>query len=1411
MANIPYQASSIIAGVSTRPYALRRDGHAIQQENCLLSPQYGLAKRPGTTFHQVIEGGTTYVDDGVFIHPLNHDGEERILVISSSKSAQVFDKDGKKYPVTHFPASDNRTKSAWLRYTARMTDPAPGTSVAAGGPLKNLDPRRMSATTLGDVTWICADNVKTEMGTTVSNNVDKSDKWLGAYSTGVNNPTTGYGVENVVVNNVDHFTLWIRSIIPTTDERRHSATLVIAPNLNTSAGHLRQKTVTVKTRINSEDTPTSQLVDLAEAASDAQFSRTSTQEVAGHLAYEIGDLEYTRHTGDDFYGESGNTRAFQATSLDTQSYGNPDSDLALTGTSSVMGLFCYKGRGGYLSGINLGGDGADSSAGTGAGDNWATVCWKEVPSIADLPPNSWVNHTVKVGSTDINQGFYARFVSDDETIKGVNNNPIGTDNPHNNGEPQLTYNQRLPRHGHWEEYCAVGTTRRINSRSMPQLLVRRPDDSYAMMEARGEFEINVTNPATYEQGSFRTYTTNNTTHPDWLLIHAIDAGFSHSQDFQNPSGTPQGGSWQNGSPTNTDATNDTDVRAVVVGDTIKFESKTLYDSNNDPYSSFDNHPLPQELEAGVDYHVVDQKRATDAGIQWGFGGSFASGPTISGDNTVTHRQFVKLSKTKGGSPISYSSSDVTQNVASDYTYEVMAEIWLTTYKNFDWARREAGDDDTNPVPGFMDKPIKAVFNFQDRIGFLGEGQISFSGTGDYFNLFRTTVRDLVSSDSFTMSPSTEFGEVLQHAVPFDRELVAISNRAQFIIRGDNGFSPTTASITKVSQTPSGFGCRPSVVGDTMFLSFEQEGATSIYNMRQSSTVAGKFDSFDTTQDVPGYIPRGPVLMVGSEKHKMLFLLCNGRDEPQIGEPAAPYQNLYVYSWEMQGNELIHSAWTTWKFGDKLSADQSDYRIKNMLIQGDRLYLVVSTPVNGPPVTVWEDALEYIDLDISSKGKTSQRIQDDFGIPCLDRLSVGGSSYPGKTDQSGGSADSGLYSISVNAAGSTNIKLKWPLTENSKNNLVIVRDNGIIYDTSTTGDGQLQIYLSEQSATIGQGDPTGLLLPRVKVNGVNLLNHQSFYIGLKYPMLSRYGPFIPTVQDQHLGGRNIFVRAARLTYSKAHAFDFNIFQDKLYTQAISAVPSDFVENYLEDPEDITGLSGSRWNTQNSHGGVTQRYREIRNYALSPTGTKTADYTEVLGNPEEDAVRVGNIVQDVALTGAPTAGQAYTYSMHVKKPVDPDNWSQTIVYLFRSISDGDANTIERISFQYKQSDDSYPWFSQLTQGSSDYTTDNITITDINDEWYRLAVTLTDYDGEAVLFRVRHYMVPHQGDPFIVLWGGQLVKQDTAAPYYSPVPLITGDSRFTIRKKMADLDFELTNTSPWNAMFQVLHYDLAVQDIV
>ena len=49
----------------------------------------------------------------------------------------------------------------------------------------------------------------------------------------------------------------------------------------------------------------------------------------------------------------------------------------------------------------------------------------------------------------------------------------------------------------------------------------------------------------------------------------------------------------------------------------------------------------------------------------------------------------------------------------------------------------------------------------------------------------------------------------------------------------------------------------------------------------------------------------------------------------------------------------------------------------------------------------------------------------------------------------------------------------------------------------------------------------------------------------------YGPFIPSIEQGKLSGRNIFAKSGRVTYSRANEFKISVAQDATYTQTVSA--------------------------------------------------------------------------------------------------------------------------------------------------------------------------------------------------------------------------------------------------------------------
>lgn len=988
MANFGYQSKSIISGVSTRPYALREDGQmldtsknqyvidsttsTIDSENCMLSTKFGLCKRPGTTYVQTVESNVT-LSEAVFV-PLLTEDSERVLVGIGSSSWQVYGKDGNKYPVAHFPSDKDSTATAVTKYLANDPD-------------ATFSKTSFSTTTLGDVTFLCDSNVKPRM---------KGTTW-GGYT-----DTVTVGGSDYTLTNDDVFALWVRNVpITTQTVQNHSLKIEFAdkstpPTINSAAFDCE----TIKndtTNTGGENTYARRTVG---GVSNIARCRPHKSWVASSFAYQISNIA--------------SAYQMEATNLNPNSYGSASASYSLNSDESLDTVMARLIRTDThdINSVSLTGS-------TGV-TYWGTVAWKNVDSISDLPPNSWEKHTVKVGETSDDGAFYMRFYSDDENISSFVQNS-GT-------RPGVTATTKIPRTGHWEEYCGVGIEQDIDPSTMPLLFVTRPDNSYALMEGRGSFVMNTN-----------------------LNVTFIDTG-----NFFKPTAFVAG------------FTNTSTISPLVVGDSIEFSAGTL----------------PTGLSLDTKYYI--RTKTYDSGWKY------------------------TLSLTPTGAEVAFSGS-----TPSD------VEFKITTYEDFKWQPRVAGDDKSNPLPPFVDNGIQAIFNYNDRLGFVTKGEVTFSGTGDYFNFFRTTVRDLDPSDPFSASPNLDGGDQLKFATVFQKDLVLISTRAQYTLKAENGLSPETASIHNASriETDTVAGT-PALVGDYIYVASQQEDASTVTALMTADQSNIKLTSFDTSLHTPGYLPQGARKMVGSNNHNMLFFLDDTDNT-----------NLYTYSWYDTNDGRAQSAWNKWTFG-------TDYTIKDILVHGDRLYLLATTASMV--------VLEYIDLDLTTQDTLlSSTLKDNFDNCLIDHKTHNTAVTTDGTSSSHG----GIYE-EVLSSGDTKIKVKWRLTSNNSANVVVVKSDGTIYEVGDGSANTITVVVAQTSDTLNHGTTSTGNMTEITVHDVDLRD-EDYYVGLKYTMNAVFGPFIPSTQNTNLAGRNLFAKMGRLTFSQANEFKVFVNQNTTYTQTISA--------------------------------------------------------------------------------------------------------------------------------------------------------------------------------------------------------------------------------------------------------------------
>lgn len=241
-------------------------------------------------------------------------------------------------------------------------------------------------------------------------------------------------------------------------------------------------------------------------------------------------------------------------------------------------------------------------------------------------------------------------------------------------------------------------------------------------------------------------------------------------------------------------------------------------------------------------------------------------------------------------------------------------------KPLDWVWQAAGDADSNPGPSFLGKRINDLFFFQDRLGMLSGEGFDLSETGEYYNFYRTTVRDLLDTDPVSGTVQHPKVSTLRHAVPFNKRLLYFSDKAQFelAMAGDT-LTPQSAETRKLTEFEASSVVRPLGVGTSMYFPVDRGNFSAFYNFFVSGV-----DALEDTTDVSGhvseYIPRQVTQMVASPVNNILIAFS--KQDPS---------RLYVYQFYQDGPQRLQSAWHRWTF--------TGAQIKSLMVLGTTLQVI----------------------------------------------------------------------------------------------------------------------------------------------------------------------------------------------------------------------------------------------------------------------------------------------------------------------------------------------------------------------------------------------------------------------------------------------------------------------------------------
>ena len=252
--------------------------------------------------------------------------------------------------------------------------------------------------------------------------------------------------------------------------------------------------------------------------------------------------------------------------------------------------------------------------------------------------------------------------------------------------------------------------------------------------------------------------------------------------------------------------------------------------------------------------------------------------------------------------------------------------------------RLAGDAESSPTPHFIGRVVTYLGVFQDRL-LVGSGNvINASRIGDYFNFYRVSALTVPDNDPVEMYANGSEGDVLRHAVLFDRSLIVFGDNQQYAISGKIPLTPATSTIAQSSTHRDAATMRPFSLGDLVFYAKSDGQATKVHQIAVGN-VDDTTNSAEVTQQLDGYLTGSPQHAVGISMPGAVVLKTSGSN------------SLYVFRYIDSAQERVLDSWSRWTFDDGVG------EIVGLSTVGDRLRVIFARlTTDGPRIAVDELSL-----------------------------------------------------------------------------------------------------------------------------------------------------------------------------------------------------------------------------------------------------------------------------------------------------------------------------------------------------------------------------------------------------------------------------------------------------------------------
>ena len=229
-----------------------------------------------------------------------------------------------------------------------------------------------------------------------------------------------------------------------------------------------------------------------------------------------------------------------------------------------------------------------------------------------------------------------------------------------------------------------------------------------------------------------------------------------------------------------------------------------------------------------------------------------------------------------------------------------------TFCRKEWGKRTAGDEDSNPLPSFINQTLNDIFFYRNRLGVLSGENVILSESAEYFNFWMTTANDILDTDCIDVPTTTTRINILNFAVPFNQSLYCFSDTTQFTLSSDTVLSPKNCALVEVTGFNASPTCRPIVAGKNLYFPAERAEYTSIKEYYNVQDIADIKNAQDITSHVASYIPNGVYQMVVNTNENIMLFLTEGDTH-----------SVYVYKYLFLNEQRVQASWSRWRMSGKV--------------------------------------------------------------------------------------------------------------------------------------------------------------------------------------------------------------------------------------------------------------------------------------------------------------------------------------------------------------------------------------------------------------------------------------------------------------------------------------------------------------